>query len=88
MNIGDTITLVLLLLVLGGVGFTIYAYVTKHHLSHYALGISVAGIIALIFITKSSGNEQQLDWITDTWKGSLGESDSRRKYRWGGKKRN
>jgi uncharacterized membrane protein len=76
----DILTVVVILVVLGMIGFTIYSYVKNSQYSHYALAVSIAGVLSLILITRTTGLEKELDM-------SLGSTsspgDPRRSLRWG-----
>jgi len=50
MSTTDWMSILLVLIVLASIGYTIYLYVSNHYLSHYALGVSVVGILIILSI--------------------------------------
>jgi hypothetical protein len=62
MHILDIVTIVLGVFLLIIVGFTIYAYVKRSSYSHYALAISIAGVLGLAYFTRSTDDETYKDY--------------------------
>lgn len=78
METGDIITVIFTVFLLLIVGYAIYAYVMQTPYYHYAGVISIAAVLVLIYITKSSVYERNLDLHGP----NTPPYDSRRFFRW------
>ena len=70
----DIVTLFIVIFILIVIGFTIYGYIKKTSYSHYALGISIAGVLGLAYFTMSTKEER--------WSDAMGTGERHRRMRW------